>query len=198
VFVILRRPTGANRSHSDAKDGTTIQTGDVCAGPQYCTVAGGTRSHRLMAAEGKSNDEIANLLSIGRHTVARCRVRVFWIWVWPGLATDAPRAGRTPTIDAREIVRKTTQEKPPKVPHWSTRSMARAVGVSEANVRVWRAHASKPHRSETFKISRDPKFAAKLEDIVGLYMNPPHTPSCSRWVRRVRSRLWIELNPACL
>ena len=127
----------------------------------------------LMAAEGMSNDEIAHLLGMGRHTVARWRVRFLDLGVG-GLEKDAPRAGRRPTVDAQEIVRKTTQEKPPNVTHWSTRSMARAVGVSEASVRrVWQAHGLKPHRVETFKISRDPQFAAKLEDIVGLYINPP-------------------------
>ncbi|MDQ2948125.1 MAG: IS630 family transposase, partial [Acidobacteriota bacterium] len=66
------------------------------------------------------------------------------------------------------------QEKPPNATHWSTRSMARASGVSEASVRrVWHAHGLKPHRTETFKVSNDPQFAEKLEDIVGLYLNPP-------------------------
>jgi transposase len=90
-----------------------------------------------------------------------------------GLEKDAPRAGRRPTVDAQEIVRKTTQEKPPNATHWSTRSMARG-GVSEASVRrVWQAHGVKPHRVETFKISRDPQFVAKLQDVIGLYLNPP-------------------------
>jgi hypothetical protein len=86
-----------------------------------------------------------------------------------GLEKDAPRTGRAPTVDAQEMIRKTTQEKPLNATHWSTRSMARAVGVSEASVRrVWQAHGLKPHRVETFKISRDPQFAEKLDDIVGL------------------------------
>jgi transposase len=127
----------------------------------------------LLAAQGKQNDEIANLLHIGRHTVARWRGRFLVVGV-AGLEKDAPRAGRKPTVDAQEIVRKTTQEKPANATHWSTRSMARAVGVSEASVRrVWQAHGLKPHRVETFKISRDPQFVEKLEDIVSLYINPP-------------------------
>ena len=127
----------------------------------------------LLAAEGKQNDEIANLLDIGRHTVARWRGRFLDLGV-AGLEKDAPRAGRAPTVDAQEIIRKTTQEKPSNATHWSTRSMARAVGVSEASIRrVWQAHGLKPHRVETFKVSRDPHFAEKLEDIVGLYINPP-------------------------
>jgi transposase len=105
--------------------------------------------------------------------VARWRGRFLKLGV-AGLEKDAPRPGRAPSIDAQEIIRKTTQEKPSKATHWSTRSMAHAVGVSEASVRrVWQAHGLKPHRVETFKISRDPQFAEKLEDIVGLYINPP-------------------------
>ena len=124
----------------------------------------------LLAAEGKQNDEIANQLDIGRHTVARWRVRFLNLGV-AGLEKDAPRPGRTPTVNAQEIIQKTTQEKPSNATHWSTRSMARAVGVSEASVRrVWQAHGLKPHRVETFKISRDPHFAEKLDDIVGLYV----------------------------
>ena len=127
----------------------------------------------LLAAEGKQNDEIANQLDIGRHTVARWRVRFLNLGV-AGLEKDAPRPGRTPTVNAQEIIQKTTQEKPSNATHWSTRSMARAVGVSEASVRrVWQAHGLKPHRVETFKISRDPHFAEKLDDIVGLYINTP-------------------------
>jgi transposase len=71
-------------------------------------------------------------------------------------------------------VRMTTQEKPRHATHWSTRSLAAAVGVSPSTVRrVWRAHGLKPHRLKTFKISNDPAFDEKLEEIVGLYLNPP-------------------------
>ena len=72
------------------------------------------------------------------------------------------------------IVRKTLEEKPSNATHWSRASMAKAVGVSESTVgRIWRAHGLKPHRSRTFKLSTDKRFAAKLEDVVGLYRNPP-------------------------
>src|SRR5437660_9624097 len=68
----------------------------------------------------------------------------------------------------------TTRQKPPNATHWSTRTMAAAVGISEASVRrIWHSHGLKPHRIESFKISNDPEFAEKLEDIVGLYLNPP-------------------------
>jgi transposase len=94
-----------------------------------------------------------------------------------GIEHDAPRPGRTPTISVetvQAIVRKTTQETPPNATHWSTRRMARAMGVSEATVRrIWRRHGLKPHRLRSFKLSTDPRFAEKLEDVVGLYLNPP-------------------------
>src|SRR5215472_18047282 len=71
----------------------------------------------------------------------------------------------------------TTRHKPPHATHWSTRNMAAAVGISEASVRrIWHAHGLRPHLLQTFKVSRDPKFAEKLEDIVGLYLNPPEHP----------------------
>ena len=127
----------------------------------------------LLAAEGNENLEIAEELEISRHTVARWRERFLELGI-SGIENDAPRPGRSPPLDVEEIVRKTTQEKPENATHWSTRSMARAAGVSEASVRrVWHAHGLKPHRLETFKVSNDPQFAEKLEDIVGLYLNPP-------------------------
>jgi len=71
-------------------------------------------------------------------------------------------------------VRKTTQQTPPNATHWSTRTMAAATGISERSVRrIWRQHGLKPHLVRTFKISRDPAFAEKLEAIVGLYLAPP-------------------------
>jgi transposase len=87
---------------------------------------------------------------------------------------DLPRGGRPPKVDAAEVVRLTTQTLPAAATHWSTRSLAAKVGVSDTTVlRVWHRHGLKPHLVETFKVSRDPRFAEKLEDIVGLYLNPP-------------------------
>jgi transposase len=130
----------------------------------------------LLAAEGRQNLEIARALGRSRQAVARWRER-FSDLGWAGIERDAPRAGRKPKISAARvaaIVRKTTQETPPQATQWSTRTMARVAGVSEATVRrIWRAHGLKPHRTKTFKVSNDPAFAEKLEDIVGLYLNPP-------------------------
>src|SRR5436309_7541757 len=75
-------------------------------------------------------------------------------------------------VDA--IVHATLHATPKDATHWSVRSMAKAQGVSSAMVhRIWRAHRLQPHRSEHFKLSRDPHFARKVRDVVGLYLNPP-------------------------
>src|SRR5262245_28099807 len=130
----------------------------------------------LLAAEGKSDLEISAALRISNQKAARWRKRFLRLGL-RGLEKDAPRAGRKPAIPAsvkEELVHKTTQSKPEKATHWSTRIMAAEMGISEATVRrIWRAHGLKPHLLESFKISKDKRFAEKLEDIVGLYLNPP-------------------------
>ena len=130
----------------------------------------------LSAAEGKSDLEIAAALRISNQKAARWRKRFLRLGL-PGLQKDAPRPGRKPVIPARikeELVRKTTQSKPANATHWSTRTMATEMGVSEATVRrIWHANGLKPHRLKTFKVSKDKHFAEKLEAIVGLYLNPP-------------------------
>ena len=130
----------------------------------------------LLAAEGRQNKEIAGRLGVSVQKAARWRAR-FLERGLAGLDRDAPRPGRTPKIDAAavaRVVRMTTQQKQPNATHWSTRTMAQAAGISPASVgRIWRQHGLKPHRVETFKLSRDPQFAEKLQTIVGLYLNPP-------------------------
>ncbi len=130
----------------------------------------------LLAAAGLSDLKIGAELGVKRQTVARWRSRFMQMGI-AGIEKDAPRPGRKPQISTKrvqEIVRLTTQEKPTDATHWSTRSMAQASGVSEASVRrIWKRHGLKPHLLRTFKLSNDPKFAEKVEDIVGLYLNPP-------------------------
>ena len=130
----------------------------------------------LLAAEGQQDKHIAARMKITPKKVSRWRKRFLTLGM-AGLQQDAPRPGRTPSITAsvvRRVVNMTTRQKPANATHWSTRSMAGAVGISEASVRrIWHSHGLKPHRVESFKISRDPEFAEKLEDIVGLYLNPP-------------------------
>jgi len=130
----------------------------------------------LLAATGRQDIEIAEELRISNQKAARWRKRFLAAGI-SGLEKDAPRPGRTPSIAGAivdEVIRTTTQERPPNATHWSTRTMAAQVGISEASVRrIWQAHGLKPHLVETFKVSNDPDFAAKLEAIVGLYLNPP-------------------------
>lgn len=127
----------------------------------------------LLAAEGRDNHDIAAELGVGRVQVGRWRTR-YADGGWAAVSQDQPRGGRPERIDAEEIVRLTTQTKPDNATHWSSRSLARHTGVSAASIcRIWKAYGLKPHRVETFKVSRDPHFIEKLEDVVGLYMNPP-------------------------
>jgi transposase len=130
----------------------------------------------LAAADGELNKDIAAKLGCTRRTVGTWRNR-FVNQRLTGLQKDAPRSGRKPAVrqvKEAEIIRKTTQGKPPDATHWSTRSMAKAIGVSRSTVqRVWRDNHLKPHRVKTFKVSNDPHFAEKLVDVVGLYLDPP-------------------------
>src|SRR5215831_9192764 len=130
----------------------------------------------LLIAEGRQDKEVADVMKVTPKKVSRWRKRFLTLGM-AGLERDAPRPGRTPKIGAsliRRVVNLTTRQKPPHATHWSRRSLARAVGISEASVRrIWHSHGLKPHRVETFKVSNDPDFAEKLQDIVGLYLNPP-------------------------
>lgn len=130
----------------------------------------------LLAADGLQNQQIAQRMNMTPEKAARWRNR-FLREGMAALEKDAPRPGRPRIITAAEVkrvVQRTLHEQPAHATHWSTRSMARAAGISEASVRrIWRAHGLKPHQLRTFKLSRDPQFQEKLEDIVGLYLNPP-------------------------
>ena len=127
----------------------------------------------LLAADGFENKTIGEMIGAGRVQVATWRKR-YLVGGLPALERDLPRSGRKRSVDAAEIVRLTTQTKPEAATQWSTRTLAAVAGVSDTAVqRVWKAHGLKPHRVRRFKVSRDPKFVEKLEDIVGLYMHPP-------------------------
>jgi transposase len=129
-----------------------------------------------MASEGVLNQDIARELHISRPTVQLWRERFLALRL-TGLEKDAPRPGRLPRISQKKVsavVEATLHTKPSNATHWSTRSMAKAQGISEATVRrIWKQYNLKPHLVETFKLSRDKRFMEKLCDIVGLYMNPP-------------------------
>jgi len=129
----------------------------------------------LACAEGGQNKDVAASLGLDRATVGKWRLR-FVQHRMDGLR-DEPRSGAPRTIDdARiEAVIVTTLESVPKdATHWSSRGMAKASGVSVSSVqRIWRAFGLQPHRMETFKLSTDPDFVAKVRDVVGLYVSPP-------------------------
>lgn len=130
----------------------------------------------LLASEGRQDKEIGDALGITRQKAGRWRQRFLQLGI-AGLKRDAPRPGRKRVISAgkiEEIVTRTLQETPATATHWSTRTMSAVSGVSAATVgRIWKAHGLKPHLVRRFKLSRDPHFQEKLEDIVGLYLSPP-------------------------
>jgi transposase len=128
----------------------------------------------LLAAEGLKNTEIAERLGVSRATAAIWRTR-FAEHRLDGLL-DAPRPGRPRTIaddKVEEVIVRTLETTPKDATHWSTRSMAREVGLTQSAVlRIWRAFGLQPHRQQTWKLSRDPRFIAKVRAVVGLYLNP--------------------------
>jgi transposase len=130
----------------------------------------------LLASEGLENQEIGARLGISRQKVGRWRDRYVKFRL-SGIEKDAPRSGRLPAINRAtqtRIVNKTLQDRPTASTHWSRRTMAKATGLSASTIgRIWRSHGLKPHLVRSFKLSNDPNFVEKLEDIVALYLSPP-------------------------
>jgi transposase len=130
----------------------------------------------LLAQEGLANRAIARRLDISRPTVILWRER-FGQGGVEALTEDASGRGRKPKITPEQVaavVNATLHTTPKDATHWSTRTMARAQGLSHASVqRIWEAHGLQPHRRKTFKLSKDKRFVEKLRDVVGLYLNPP-------------------------
>jgi len=129
----------------------------------------------LACAEGKNNTAVSAALHVCKPTVGKWRGR-FVAKRLEGLL-DEPRPGAPRRIGDAEVERVLTltlESMPSNATHWSTRLLARRCGMSQTAIsRIWRAFALQPHRSETFKLSRDPLFIEKVRDIVGLYLNPP-------------------------
>src|SRR5215203_1181750 len=129
----------------------------------------------LAAADGPNNTEIAERLGIAVSSVRKWRNR-FALHRLDGLC-DEPRPGRPRTISDEqvdEVITRTLETKPRNATHWSTRSMAAQVGLTQTAVsRIWRAFGLQPHRQDAFKLSKDPWFVDKVHDVVGLYLNPP-------------------------
>jgi transposase len=129
----------------------------------------------LTANSGLTNSAIAAQLGITRMTVTKWRGR-FATQGLEGLH-DEPRPGAPRTITDAQVERvltATLESTPEDATHWSTRRLAARLGMSQSAIsRIWRAFELQPHKSETFKLSRDPLFIEKVRDVVGLYLNPP-------------------------
>jgi transposase len=129
----------------------------------------------LACAQGRNNTDVGISLRVHRCMVGRWRAR-FLEKRLDGLL-DEPRPGAPRKIsdaDVERVIAKTLESKPREATHWSTRSMARELGMSQSAIsRIWRAFSLQPHRAETFKLSSDPLFIEKVRDIVGLYLAPP-------------------------
>ena len=129
----------------------------------------------LTAAEGLSSSEVARRLGIHVGTARKWRNR-FAEQRLDGLV-DEPLPGQPRKVtDAQveEVIVKTLETTPTEATHWSTRSMAREVGLTQSAVhRIWKAFGLQPHRQQTWKLSKDPLFIDKVRDLVGLYLDPP-------------------------
>jgi transposase len=130
----------------------------------------------LLSADGLGTMAIVRAVRKSKRTVHRWQER-YLAQGCEGLARDATRPGRKPPLEPamiKRVVELTLHTTPPAATHWSARTMARAVGLSHTSVqRIWAAHGLKPHLQGTFKLSNDKRFVEKVEDVVGLYLDPP-------------------------
>ena len=130
----------------------------------------------LLSADRVGVMAVTRAVGKSKVTVARWQERYLTKGI-AGLRRDATRPGRKPPLSVasiEQVVHKTLHEKPPGGTHWSIRKMAAASSLSASSIqRIWQAHQLKPHRVKTFKLSNDTHFAEKVQDIVGLYLNPP-------------------------
>jgi transposase len=130
----------------------------------------------LLASAGLGTREVSRQVGKSKEVVRRWRERYGALGV-DGLLRDATRPSRKPPLapeTIKRVVDKTLHERPPGATHWTVRTAAAATGVSPAAIhRIWRAHGLKPHLIRRFKLSNDPHFNEKVEDVVGLYLDPP-------------------------
>lgn len=151
----------------------------------------------LAAAEGRTNAEITQTLGVSRPTVTTWRKR-FAEHRLDGLH-DEPRPGAPRTVSdeqVHEVVTRTLETRPKDATHWSTRSLAVELGLSQSTVaRIWRAFNLQPHRSETFKLLTDPMFVEKVRDVVGLYSASfRNSPTIRRTPQPVFSRASLKIS----
>jgi transposase len=154
----------------------------------------------LLSADGAGTNEIMRRTGKSKTCVWRRQER-FMQEGFDGLLRDKTRPSRIPALGpdvAERVVALTLQDPPGEATHWTGAMMAKAVGVSVSSVqRIWRAHGLQPHRVRQFKLSKDPNFAAKLCDIVGLYVNPPAHAIVPSVDEKAKSRRSIAPSPAC-
>jgi transposase len=150
----------------------------------------------LLAAEGIGNEEIGRRVGVSANTVRAWRVRFAESGV-AGVGVVAPGRGPKSSLPVAEVVRATLNEKPPDgATHWSTRTMAKRIGIGKDSVaRIWADHNLKPWRVETFKLSTDPCFEQKLVDVVGLYMNPPRRAVVLRFDEKTQCQALDRTQP---
>ena len=129
----------------------------------------------LAAADGLGNTAIAAKLGIALSSARKWRSRFLALRL-DGLV-DEPRPGRPRTVTDEQVeavITRTLESAPANATHWSTRSLAAELGLSQSAVsRIWRAFGLQPHRQDSWKLSRDPLFIDKVRDVVGLYLDPP-------------------------
>ena len=130
----------------------------------------------LMTADAQPTSVLMATLGVGNPTLNRWRRRYLDAGV-EGLLKGKTRPSRVPPLPqekVQEVITPTLTGKPAHATQWSCRTMAEQVGISRMSVnRIWREHQLKPHQVKGFKVSKDPKFAEKLHDVIGLYLNPP-------------------------
>jgi len=154
----------------------------------------------VLTADGKGTTGIRRAVGKGKTVVWRWQERFMHVGI-EGLTRDKTRPSRIPPLPAATIdrvVALTNQEPPHEATHWTAPAMAKAVGISASSVRrIWKGHELRPHRVRSFKLSKDPKFAEKLKEVVGLYIDPPaHAVVLSR-DERARSKPSIAPSPVC-
>jgi transposase len=150
-------------------------------------------------------DQVRPLPVAARLALSRNHVH-YWVrrYVARGVGSvlhDAPRFGRRKRITPEQvatIVNATLKTRPPPATHWSTRTMAKAQGVSDGTIRrIWHQHGSHPHRLTRFKPSEDPRFVDRRRDVVGLYLDPPDKSVVFCVDEKSRIRAWIGRAPCC-
>jgi transposase len=154
----------------------------------------------LLTANGVGTNEIMRQTSKSKTCVWRWQER-FIEEGFDGLLRDKTRSSRIKPLGAEaaeRVVALTLGEPHGETTHWTGALMAKVAGLSVSSVqRIWRAHGLQPHRVRQFKLSNDPRFVDKLRDVVGLYVDPPRTPSSCRSTKRARFRRSIAHNPGC-